>query len=293
MNKIILLGGSGFIGKSLLPKLHNEKFHVKVMIHKDDPKIKEKKFKGNILSKGILDSEISDSDIIVNLIGQSDTNITNFIDLNVIGGLNLLNSCMKKKSIRILLVSSINVYGDNANNPSKEIDPLKPQSTYGIIKLMTEKIYEYYSKMYGLNITILRLSHLYGPHKKSGIVSTLIKSIKDGSKVTLHNSGKQFRDFLYVEDATDGIIQAIRTNQDGFNIFNISSGERHMIKDLVKIIEKSSHKKLRVMLSPEIPDEKCIWADNSKATKIIKFSPKISISEGLKFTIKSFKEEIR
>jgi len=285
MKKIILVGGSGFIGKPLLQKLVKEQFQVKTMIHNDDLDTKTPTFKGDILSSGILDDEISRGDIIVNLIGQTNSDIRDLIELSVMGSLNLLNSCIKKKVKMIILISSINVYGENMNTPSKEIDSLRPQTTYGILKMMIEKIYEYYSKVYGLNITILRLSHVYGPYKKAGIVSNLINSIKHNKNVILNDKGRQFRDFLYVDDATNGIIQAIKIPQEGFNILNISSGKKYMINDLVKTIEKITHKKMNVKLNPKILDERCVWADNSKAKKIIKFKPQIDIERGLKLTM--------
>ena len=285
--KIVILGGSGFLGKSLLQKL-NKKFHVKIMIHYKEIELKGKKFKGDILSQRTLDNEISRRDIVVNLIGQYNKNLSTFIELNIIGGLNLLNSCIRKKINRIILISSINVYGENLNFPSKETDPLRPQTVYGIVKLLNEKVYEYYSKTYGLNITILRLSNLYGPYKKSGYIASLINSINDNKPTTAYNKGQQLRDLLFVEDAANGIIKAIKSPQQGFTIFNISSGKRYVINDLIKMIERISHKKLNVKLSPKIYDERCIWADNSKAKRILKFNPRTTIENGLKITVRHF-----
>lgn len=284
---IIILGGSGFLGKSLVQKL-KEKYQVKVMIHDDDVGSNVEKFKGDILTPRILDREISSKDTIVNLIGQYDGNFSNFIDLNLIGGLNLLNSCIKKKINRVILISTIKVYGENMESPSKESDPLLTQTTYGMVKLLTEKVYAYYSKVYGLNITVLRLSNLYGPHKKSGYFSNLIRSIQEKKPTIAYNKGRQLRDLLFVEDASDGIIQAIKNPQEGFTVFNISSGKLYMINDLIKIIERISHKKLNIKLNLKIPDERCVWADNSKAKKILKFIPHTNIEEGLKITINDF-----
>ena len=286
MSNIALLGCTGFVGSSLLKKTKNEKLRLKAMIHDNDAKVKIEKFKGDILSQGIFDKELKDGDTVINLIGQNTDNLSDLINLNITGGLNLLNSCIKKNLNRIILTSSINVYGENNHASSKETDPLRPQTVYGVVKLLTEKMYESYSEVYGINVTILRLANLYGPDKKSGFIANLISSInKNKQPLTVYNNGKQLRDLLYVEDATDAIIQAIKIPMDGFNVFNISSGNRYMIKDLIKIIEKTSHKKLNVKLSKDIPDEKCIWADNSKAKRFLKFIPKSTIENGLKLTI--------
>lgn len=61
-----------------------------------------------------------------------------------------------------------------------------------------------------------------------------------------------------------------------------------MIKDIIKIIEKITGKKLRLVIDPSVPDEKCIWADNSKAKKILKFSPKTNLEKGIQITVDHF-----
>lgn len=284
MNKIIILGGSGFLGKSLLNRLKKENFQVKTMIHTNDVKAITEKFKGNILSKSFIDSDISKGDIVINLVGQYSGNISNFINLNIVGGVNILNSCVKKKVSQVILISTINVYGENIVRPSKEIDTPITEESYGLIKFATEKIYEHYSKVFGLDVTILRLSHIYGPDKKSGIISDLLNSIHKNKSYTLFNNGKQQRDFLYVDDAIDGILQAIKFHQKGFIIFNISSGMRYSAKYLVSLIEKITNKKMKINFNPTIPDERCIWADYSRARNFLKFNPQINIKKGLEIT---------
>ena len=289
MNSILVLGGAGFVGRSLIKKLIENNFHVKALIYKKDIKFNIEKFKGDILSPGILDSHIEDGDIVVNLIGQLTWSDATFSDLNIKGGLNLLESCKRKKNVRIILISSINVYGENLKRPSKESDSVRPKAIYGNIKLLTEKIYQNYSDVHGLDITVLRFSNLYGPGKKAGPISNMIACLKNKKIFSAYNMGKQLRDFIFIEDATDGILAAIQNPQTGFQVFNISTGKRYMIKEVAKLIEKLSKGNLRMRLNKIIPDERCIWANNSKAKRILKFSPKYSLEKGLKFTLNNQK----
>ncbi len=110
MTNILLLGGTGFIGKSLLSKLE-QKNSVKIMIHESNLDTNAKKFKGSILKKNTFSNEIRENETIINLSGQLTTNESNYVDLNILGGMNLLDSCIKKKINKIILISSINVYG--------------------------------------------------------------------------------------------------------------------------------------------------------------------------------------
>lgn len=285
MDKLLLLGGTGFLGRSLLNNLE-KKQSVKIMIHNLNFNTSAKKFKGDILKKNSFYKEITNNDTIINLIGQISPDVSNYINLNIVGGLNLLNSCINKKINRIILISSIHVYGENLQQASKETDPLKPKTQYGLIKMITEKIYQYFSDSHGVNVTILRLAGLYGPEKKIGFVTQLLKSVNDSTiHPILFNNGQQFRDLLHVDDAINGIIKAIDTPSKKYEIFNISSGRRYSIKNLASLIESISHKKIPIHYTPEIVDEKCIWANNSKAKKILKFKPKISLKEGIKSTL--------
>jgi nucleoside-diphosphate-sugar epimerase len=288
MTNILLLGGTGFLGKSLLKRL-DQKNSLKLMIHDSDFQTNAEKFKGNILTKKSFFNEIRKNEIIINFLGQITANESDFVDLNIIGGINLLNSCLEKKIKKIILISTINVYGENLKQPSKENDPLKPKTVYGVVKMITEQMYEYFSKMYGIDIVILRLADIYGPDKQNGFLTQIIKSLNDKTIVPIcYNDGKQQRDMLYIDDAIDCILNVINYPNHGFNSFNVSSGKRYSINELISKIEKISKSKLTVNYSSEIPDEKCIWADNEKAKKFLKFEPKIDIEIGLKSTINHF-----
>ncbi len=292
MSKIILLGGTGFIGKALLSMLQKENFKTITLIHETNPDIITDTFSGDICKMGILDSQLDDGDTIINLIGQYEENLSNFVNNNVLGALSILNSISKKKNIKIILISSISVYGENLEHLSKESDELHPKSIYGIIKLATEKIFENYSTLNKIDTTILRMSTLYGPNKKTGYIINLIKSINNSVSTIAYNNGNQIRDMLFVNDAARGIIQSIKKPQKGYNIFNISSAKQYKILDIIEIIESISKKKLPVKFSDEIPDEKSLCADNSLAEKNLDFTPETSIEDGLKITIEHFQKNI-
>jgi len=288
MNNILLLGGTGFLGKPLLQKLET-KNSVKIMIHNSNLQTSAKKFKGNILIQKSFSKEIRNNETVINLLGQMSADENGFINSNIIGGMNLLNSCIKKKIKRVILISSINVYGENLERPSKETDRLCPKTTYAGVKMITEQMYKAFAENHGINITILRVAGIFGPGNKRGFLTKIIQSIKNKNITPVcYNNGEQQRDILYIDDVVDCILNVVNSQHDGFHVFNISSGKRHSINELISMIEKISKTKISAKYSSEIPDEKCIWADNTKAKKFLKFNPKVGIEAGLEYAVNQF-----
>ena len=285
MKRIVVFGGSGFVGKSLLEKLIDEKMDFIVAKNKSKINNKVKIFDGNLLDSNSFESKIKNNDIIINLAGQFKGNFSNFIDLNIKGGLNLLEACKKKKGIRIILISSVNVYGESNGKASKENQELKPQNIYGTIKVLTENLYQTYSKSYGMKITILRLANLYGINKKNGLMLNRINALEKNKVVTINHLGNQERDYLYIDDAINGIIKTIQNPQKNFQIFNITSGKPITTKSVIEIIEKLCNKKIRKKIVKEAPDEKSIYASNTKAKRVLFFVPKINLKDGIKLIL--------
>lgn len=285
MKRIVVFGGSGFVGKSLLEKLIDEKMDFIVAKNKSKINNKVKIFDGNLLDSNSFESKIKNNDIIINLAGQFKGNFSNFIDLNIKGGLNLLEACKKKKGIRIILISSVNVYGESNGKASKENQELKPQNIYGTIKVLTENLYQTYSKSYGMKITILRLANLYGINKKNGLMLNMINALEKNKVVTINHLGNQERDYLYIDDAINGIIKTIQNPQKNFQIFNITSGKPITTKSVIEIIEKLCNKKIRKKIVKEAPDEKSIYASNTKAKRVLFFVPKINLKDGIKLIL--------
>ena len=282
---IIIFGGTGYLGIPLIKSLKKQK-EIKIMTHKTHVEnLSVKKFSGNLLKKKSFENKLNENDIVINLVGQATVNYSELVTTNIDGGLNLLNACIKKKVKRIILISSINVYGENLKKASVENDFLKPETNYGRVKMLTEMMYKYFSEYYNIDITVLRLSNLYGENKKDGFLSKLLNSPKE--KLKPHNFGNQQLDVLYIKDAIEGIIQTLNTDLKGFNIINISSGKRYSIKEMIGMIEKISNKKILVEYVEQKDSETCIWANNLKAKKILNFEPKYSIKEGFELAIQS------
>ena len=213
---------------------------------------------------------------------MSSDNFEDYVKTNLTGAFNILNSCVKKQVKHIILISTINVYGEKCNTSSIETDPVNPTTHYSLIKSATEKIYQYYSENLNLNVTVLRFSHIYGYEKKIGLISNLISSSENQNPVKLSHNGNQERDFLYIDDAVEGIIKTLEHLDNGFTIYNISSGEKISTLNLIKLIKKISNSEIFYEKQNTSPDEKCIWASFQKAKMKTNFQPKVGLKDGLK-----------
>lgn len=286
--KILIFGGTGFLGQHLIKKLH-EKHEIIAINHNSNFSVSNtinyNIINGDILKPQTYESVLDSVDLVINLVGQMESNLENLVRTNISGSLNLLNSIIKNKMKKIILISTISVYGENKNFPSKEEDELFPLTNYGKIKMITEKLYQNFSVLHDLDITILRLSGVYGPGKIKGFFPQMINSVKTGQILTPYNFGNQLRDFIFVDDAIDGIVNSLNYDFKGTSIFNISTGKRNSINEVINLVEKISNTKINIKYNSEKYDEESIWADNSKAKKFLNFEPKISLEDGIKNTL--------
>lgn len=287
MARIIVLGSTGFVGKVLRQELIEKNYNAKFMIHKKTKNLQKNEFLGDILDKNSLLKILHDDDIVINLVGQSENNFLKFFNNNLQGAMNLVEIAHLKKNLKIIFASTINVYGENCKSPSKETDAPNPMTSYGIVKFLAEQIYEKYSKIHKLDVTILRFSNLYGKEKKLGLIPNMLSS-NPKKPVYFPHSGNQYRDFLYIQDAVNGIIQTIKTNPKFFDIFNISSGKKLSQKQITKMIEISSKRKIYYKLSKQNNGEKCLYASSLKAQNMLKFIPKTNFKKGLDIILENF-----
>lgn len=296
---ILLLGGTGFIGQNVVQKLVENDHKVSLVVHENLPenltKINEKLiiFYGNILDKNAIKDAFKNQDIVVNLVGQICKDLNLFYNLNIIGALNVSELCVRNRIDNIVLISSDLVYGESDETPSKELDPPDPKTNYSLTKLITENIYSHFAREHNSTLSILRLSNVYGPNKRTGVIYNFINALKKNDEIIILNDGKQSRDFIYIDDAVDGIIKAIENLSKGIEIINISTSKNANLLEVISIIEKNFSKKARIRFVQDNDyNEKCVSADNNKAKSVFSFSPKINLKEGIKKTINSLSENI-
>jgi GDP-4-dehydro-6-deoxy-D-mannose reductase len=204
-----------------------------------------------------------------------------FIHSNISSTLNVLKYCRNMK-IPLIYISAY-IYGNQSSLPIREDAKINPSNPYAHSKYLCEEMCKYFSKVFDMDITILRPFNIYGPSQKdSFLIPEIIQQLKKSNTVRV-NSFNPKRDYLYIDDLIEAIIIASKETT-GLQIYNLGSGKSISVKDLINLIGKIIGKDIEsfennIERLNEIED---VIADVSLAKKNLGWQPNINLEEGLK-----------
>ena len=301
--RVLVTGGAGFIGSEVVSQLIKSGAMVTVLDNFSSgkkhylPKNKNMKIvKGDIRDEKIVARVIKDQEAVVNLaalpfIPDSYFYPGDFFSVNTIGSVNMLWNSIKSKTTDLFIhISTSEVYGSAQTVPMNENHPTAPHSTYAVSKLAADRAAFTLHKENGFPVVVIRPFNSFGPRfTEPYIIPEIMNQIIRGNKELTLGNIHSSRDFTFVEDTADGILRCLQEKKAIGEIINIGSGKEISIYDLAKKIAKISKKKIKIKYdeSRERPyDVNRLLADNSKARKILKWRPKISVEKGLAMTYK-------
>ncbi len=309
--KILITGGFGLLGQSLIKNLNREKVEIYLL-----DKIKNKKrnkflYLSNPTIK-IIHGNFNDKNFVVKIIKNKKINIifhsgavTQVLEslydpektyqTNILGTLNILEAIRKiNKKIKFIYSSSDKAYGELRSKTYKEDHRLDSIYPYDLSKSCSDLICQSYAKVYGLNIAILRCGNLYGPgdlNLKRIVPETIIKAIQN-KRLTIRSSGQSIRDYLYIGDAAEAYIlvmkKLLRSNKKKqLLIYNVGSKYNLKVITIVNMILKHMGKTfLRPVIKNNSKQElKYQKLSYSKIIKELNWKQKTNMEEGLKLTI--------
>jgi nucleoside-diphosphate-sugar epimerase len=301
MAKILVTGGSGFIGSNIADLLINEGHQVKIFDLDFNDNIKHLVdnenihfVKGDILNSDVLSKELDDVNVVLHqagnaYAGKSIDNPLWDLKLNTEGSLNILEACRKKDIERFVFASSMYVYGASVSNPIAESHPTNPSSPYGTSKLLAEHFINLYNLNYGLPTVILRYFKVYGPRHK-GALTVITSNLVQRKNVKIYGEGTQSLDFIHVEDvARANLLAAVGSKCVG-GTFNIGSGKEVSINGLVELIcELAQIKDIEREYLPlgSSLEPLHFVADLNNANQILDFYPRVMLEDGIKRIIES------
>lgn len=315
---VLVTGADGFIGSHLVEKLLEEGANVKALafynsfnslglledLKNINPSHNFKVVLGDIRDPHFCISLVKNQEIIFHLaalisIPYSYTAPASYFQTNVLGTVNLLEAARLEKIKRFVHISTSEVYGTALYTPIDEKHPLQPQSPYSASKIGADNAALSFYNTFGLPVSIARPFNNFGARQSArGVIPTIISQLlSDKTKCVSLGSLKPIRDYTYVKDTAEGLIQIVKSEKTVGKILNIGTGDGHSIREIYKIISEISGKNKKIILDPKRirPQNSEVWkliCDNRKLVKITGWHPRTSFKNGLITTIEWIKSNL-
>ncbi|MCE4607579.1 MAG: dTDP-glucose 4,6-dehydratase [Caldisphaeraceae archaeon] len=255
--------------------------------------------KGDIADRRLMERLINSAEVIVNFAAEThvDRSISNpepFIHSNLIGIYSILEAMRKKKEdeVKLVHISTDEVYGDIRQGVADEGYPLRPSSPYSATKASADMLILSYARTYGINSIILRPSNNYGYYQfPEKLIPKAIIMALGNKKIPLYGGGWQERQWTFVVDTCEAVYSVIKRGKVG-EIYNISSDESIRNVDVVKKILKILNKNESLMeVTEDRPGHDTRYRTTSeKIRKEIGWRPRFTFEDGLKLTVKWYME---
>jgi len=316
MSKILLSGGLGFIGSTIVRKLENTD-HETVIIdnqsdydgaidqeelqrlmkwRKDSFQFPPTTYTNDIVNTLSMNTIFANEkpDIVIHLAAFPRAKVVKRnpqlgCDVILKGLINLMEASLRHGVKRFVFISSSMIYGDfeyEVNPETATKDPIEP---YGIMKLCAENLVRNYNRLYGLEYSIVRPSAVYGPYDiVDRVLSKFIVKAKLNQPMFINGEGLNL-DFSYVDDVADGMILAATHENAANETFNITRGVSRSLLDAGELIIKYTNSSSLLEVKPNdglYPKRGTL--DISKARDLLGYDPKVDIEEGLKTYIDQF-----
>jgi len=297
LGRILVTGGSGFIGTNLIKKLLEQKMEV-INVDKVDSKQNVKTVKVDLTKTDFSFLDEIDFDCVVHLAALTNARMCadnkSAFESNVDATFNLLNKLAQKKVKKIIFMSSIVVYSNDPKLPIKEESELDIyHDNYSYTKGVCETICEQFRQKYKMPIITFRLSNVYGPYQSTenypNLVPQLMLDIIQKNKMEVWNK-VPVRDWIFVEDAVDAIIAGLGAPYNG--TVNLGTGIGTSVGEVSEILSQISGVELKFLDKAPSPPLKII-CDVSRIKKELNWVAKTKVKDGLKQTYDYYKQVLK
>jgi UDP-glucose 4-epimerase len=282
--KILILGGSGFIGSHVAEYLSsNPNYKITIADIQNSPFFGGRFIKCNVLTPNEVDKVMKNQDYVYNFSGQADIadsikNPEKTIKVNILGMTNILNSCVKHKIKRVIQASTVYVNSDSGG-------------IYKTTKLACESLLKDFKSLYNLNYTILRFGSIYGPRANYfNFISNAIDQALKSGKIIRAGKGEEIREYVHVYDVAQLCVTTLKETYKN-RIVNITGNEKNKVKEILNIIKSIMNNKIRINY---IKDKKIEshykitpYSIQKDTVKKITANPFINIEQGIYELIKS------
>ena len=303
--KILVTGGSGFIGSFVVSELlkhdvvevvifdnFSRGSHAYIKEQIKDPRCSL--VQGDLREIDVLNSAMSNCDYVVHLAAMWLLHCKDFprtaFDVNIQSTFNVLEACVKNNVERLVYSSSASVYGDAIQVPMTEEHPFNNRNFYGASKIACEAMCRAFYDRYGLNYVGLRYMNVYGPHQDqtaayTGVIPIMLNKIDANEAPIINGDGTQAYDFVYVEDVARANVLALQASATD-EFYNVGSGIQTSIAELCDLILSLKNSDLEVKYNPYNEDDARRLVQNrigcpKKAFQDLGFNYTYSLKDGL------------
>ncbi len=282
MASVLLTGATGFIGKHLVKRLRALD-HTVFEVNRQS---------GDIASQEIW-ATFPPMEVVVHLaartfVPDSWRDPTGFVRTNFNGTMQALDYCKIHKAKMIFI--SAYLYGIPDALPIPESSALRANNPYAFSKKIAEDACRFYSEYFGIDITILRPFNIYGPgQNEKWLIPSIVEQVRKGKVIEVLDLAPK-RDYVYIDDFNDAITKSL-DKINGFNVFNIGSGQSYSVESVIELIQFAEGSNIRVSCAGERRPQEIMdtIADISRARQVLGWSPRWSLSNGIKAVVEANK----
>ncbi|MBX5437706.1 MAG: SDR family oxidoreductase [Alicyclobacillaceae bacterium] len=304
--KVLVTGADGFIGSHLAEALVRRGFHVRAFVYYNsfntwgwldtspaEIRSELEVFTGDIRDPHGVKEAMKGCDIVYHLaalisIPFSYHSPDTYVDTNIKGTLNVLQAARELGTGRVVHTSTSEVYGTAQFVPITEDHPLQAQSPYAASKIGADQLALSFYRSFGTPVVIVRPFNTYGPRQSArAVIPTIITQIAAGQTKVQLGSVHPTRDFNYVKDTVQGFIKAGETDAAIGEVVHFGSNCEISIGDLAFLIAEVMGRQIEVVADPQrvrpsLSEVERLWADNSKARRLLGWNPSYAGRDGLK-----------
>lgn len=299
--RVLITGGCGFVGRWVARALAPAEVDLHILDLAPSSHLEQKHtFHRTDLRDLAATTELIGTlkpDAIVHLAGQpgvgsSHDNPVGAFEANVVATFNLLEACRVRPGVAaIVAVSSNHVYGEQHHMPTPEDAPLNGDGMYAASKLAGDVLTRAYGKTYGLPVGIARMTNSYGgdDHHVAHIITATILSALKNERPVIKQSGRDRKGYLYIKDTAEGLLAVAegvaKSPELRGEAFNLVPDEALPVREVVSIVLAAAGSNLQPeVLNPDAKFEE-EHLDNSKAKRLLGWSPRHDLAAGLRDTI--------
>ncbi len=305
--KILVTGGSGFIGSHIVERYQGLAEEIRVLdnlrtgyLHNLDG-LEHQFIDGSITDRELVKKAVEGVDYIFHLaalvsVPESMSKPSECVDINVIGLLNVLEEAAAAGVKKLVFASSAAIYGDNPIVPKVETMMPEPKSPYAITKLDGEYYLDIFQREGKLETAALRFFNVFGPRQDpkgayaAAVPIFIEKAVRD-ENIVVFGDGGQTRDFIFVKDIVEALAFAVET-PGVTGVFNVGYGGQITINDLAEGLLGAAKSSSSIIHAEERPGDVRHSRASADKLRAAGWSPRHSLDEGLETTLEFFKDKL-